>query len=141
MRINQSELRAEFDVDNTIIMDVLPGELGEITINYYGESKQKNIHHEHVSLLKSYRERGYHVTVQSANGFAHALEVVTVLGLEEYVDVIQTKSTKVIDDLPNCGYGERVYIPYVNHFTNSQNVMAYETTEEQIENWYLQGKE
>lgn len=127
MRVNQSELRAEFDIDQTLIMDVSPGELGEITINYYGEPKQKNIHHEHVSLLKSYRERGYHVTVQSANGWAHALEVITVLGLEEYVDVVQTKSTKVIDDLPNCGYGERVYIPYSRPVKDWASIWAEES--------------
>lgn len=112
MTTNTSELRVEFDVDDTLVMHGTPCDY-PVELNYYGIPKQLAIHWEHVQLLKSYKARGYHITVQSANGQPWVAEVVDKLRLESFVDHIQAKAIKVVDDKEvGEAFGQRVYIPY-----------------------------
>lgn len=112
MKINTNETVVEVDCDGTLILHdywdypTLP----RVIINYYGVQKTVAIHTEHVDLLKSYKKRGFYIQVQSHNGFKHAKEVVTKLGLEDFVDEVRTKTSKNVDDIEK-DTRQYVYIP------------------------------
>lgn len=57
-------------------------------------------HEKHIALLKKHKGRGQFVIVWSAAGVKWAESVVKTLNLESYVDLIMTKPTKLVDDLP-----------------------------------------
>lgn len=116
MTKNPNELRVEVDVDDTLVIHGvsfgIPG-FRYVDLNYYGMPKRLAIHTEHVELLHSYKARGFHITVHSANGVGWCEEVVSKLGLEPVVDHIQSKTLKVLDDKsPGDATGQRVYIPF-----------------------------
>jgi predicted phosphatase len=111
MRIRTSELPVVIDVDKTLIGDISVNEReGSIALDYYGNKVYANKIVEHIDLLKSYKARGYEVTVWSANGFQWAKEVVTKLDLMAYVDEVATKPTKYVDDKDANTWMMRVYI-------------------------------
>ncbi len=100
MKINTNELNIDFDVDETLILHDFESypHLPRVEINYYGMKTTVAIHTEHVKLLKSYKKRGFYLRVVTNNGYRHAKEVVTKLGIEDFVDEVCTKSTKYVDD-------------------------------------------
>lgn len=102
------------DVDDTLIRDMNIDEVRELddvyTMNYYGVETIKVPIQNHIDLLKSYKARGYEVTVWSANGWEWASEVVTKLKLENYVDHIATKPQKYVDDKPAEQWMQQVFI-------------------------------
>lgn len=115
MKVIESEVLVACDVDDTIaswIEPTVPGE-GKIEIEFAGKKVYLTPHQYHIDLLKMYKERGYHITIWSANGWRHALRVITALKLEAYVDVLQTKLTKYMDDSEDPGgiLGARVFCP------------------------------
>lgn len=128
MNINKSELRVAIDVDGTLIIarEFVQdhSNLVEIICPYTMVSKFYAVHKEHVDLLKSYKKRGYHVTVWSANGWKWAQQVAKkLLGdeLEQYVDEISSKYIKFVDDLPaEKVLGTQVFIPF-NEYNYSGN--------------------
>lgn len=111
MKINKNENVILVDVDSTLILYGTNNV--ERSFNYYGMNKKAAPHFEHIALIKSYKKRGFFVRVHSNNGWEWAQEVVTVLGLTEIIDEIETKPTRFMDDveLPhNDVIGMRVYI-------------------------------
>jgi predicted HAD superfamily phosphohydrolase YqeG len=81
MQVITNELVVCCDVDDTLIK--------------VGTSNPIEVH---TDFLKSLKNRGYTVIVWSANGYAHAGNVVSYLGLADYVDFCMTKPIKHIDD-------------------------------------------
>jgi phosphoglycolate phosphatase-like HAD superfamily hydrolase len=115
MKVIENEVLVACDVDETIALwlePTVPG-FGKIEIEYAGKKVYLTPHQYHCDLLKTYKERGYHVTVWSANGWRHAKRIVEAFKLEPYVDVVQTKLTKYMDDSEDPGsiLGARVFCP------------------------------
>jgi len=108
MEVIKHELRAVFDVDETLIKTgtsyknyeealLAQTSMGRI-VPYYKDHKIVYPKYPTISFLKSLKQRGYHITVQSNNGWEWAENVVKALHLEDYVDIVCTKSSKCIDD-------------------------------------------
>lgn len=119
MQVNRNENNVVVDCDQTLVMHNIEdyGKYVPINISYYGTSNSVVPHYTNIALLKSYKARGFHVTVWSNNGWAWAEQVVKALGLEVYVDAVQTKPCKHIDDKSDVEsiVGLRVYIPSIEH--------------------------
>jgi HAD superfamily phosphatase (TIGR01681 family) len=115
MEIRDSELPVVIDVDNTLITEftTAPENIhgtNELTLNYYGQKVYAYPIAEHIDLLKSYKSRGYEITVWSANGSKWAAEVVKKLKLTDYVDIVASKPLKYVDDRDANNWMQRVYI-------------------------------
>lgn len=96
MKIVKNEQIAYFDVDDTLVSS----HEGELVVSYYGEKRKVKPHKEHMSFMKSLKERGYYIIVHSNNGYAWAETIVKALKLEDYVDQVMSKPAKVVDDSP-----------------------------------------
>lgn len=113
MQVRTSELPVVIDVDETLITKFRAGDccdINDIAFTYYGERVVAQPISVHIDLLKSYKQRGYEVTVWSANGNQWAKEVVTKLGLTDYVDIVASKPLKYVDDKPADSFMQRIYI-------------------------------
>jgi predicted phosphatase len=99
------------DVDETLItkFSTVKGDK-ELTLRYYGETVYANPINRHIRLLKSYKKRGYEVTVWSANGYLWAKQVVEVLDLYQFVDIVASKPLKYVDDKDANTFMQRVFI-------------------------------
>jgi hydroxymethylpyrimidine pyrophosphatase-like HAD family hydrolase len=115
MIVNRNENIVCFDVDETLVFHEPEGypQLAKLDLNYYGHWKTFGIHEEHVKLLKAYKKRGFYVRVWSNNGFRWASHVVEQLGLADFVDIVETKPAKYVDDKVDAGQviGQHVYVP------------------------------
>ena len=118
--ITKYENRAESDVDDTLVATgaFIPAEAVHSSPHKYCFIKSnldisKNIHlvapyydgYKIIipklpveAFIRSLKSRGYHITVQSNNGWQWAENVVKALEMEDCVDEIQTKASKCIDD-------------------------------------------
>lgn len=105
MQTFENEFVVAFDVDDTLVIwgDFygVPHE-GAVPFicPYSGGTNYLIPHKKHIQLLKQYTGRGMCVMVWSAGGTQWAKSVINTLGLEDYVDLIITKPSKLIDDLP-----------------------------------------
>lgn len=100
MKVIKNELIAYCDVDDTIVKwsePTIPG-TDKIEFDFADKKVYLTPHQYHIDLIKMYRKRGYHVTIWSANGWEWAKQVVEKLELQNYVDVVQSKSLKWVDD-------------------------------------------
>lgn len=117
MTINTNENVILFDVDQTLIMHeykLYPLDR-RISVDYYGISKIVVAHLEHIKLLKSYKKRRFFIRVHSNNGFLWAKQIVQKLDLEEFVDSVESKPTRHVDDATNSVevMGPRVYLEQI----------------------------
>ncbi len=104
---------AIFDVDNTLVKWIEPGmidEPGVLKLNFYGMTKYVKEIKVHTEFLKSLKARGYFIRVHTGNGATWGDTVVKALGLEEYVDSVETKPSKVIDDKPPDDWIHTIYL-------------------------------
>lgn len=108
-----------FDCDDTLVM----WDLGKypdredlkLEFNCYGVSYYLLPHIEHIERLKKHKSNGNIVVVWSASGSAWAKQVVDVLKLNQYVDIVISKPTWYYDDLKQTEFlpdTDRVYIEY-----------------------------
>lgn len=114
MVVNKNETIVAIDCDETLVMHDIEcyPQLQMVELNYYGHKKTLAIHQDHVELVKAYRKRGFFVRVHSANGWRWAKEVVERLGLTDFVDEVETKIAKFVDDKDaQYVFGTNVYIP------------------------------
>ena len=113
MQVVKYELSVFVDCDDTLLLWDNPtvAGVGKLPIQFAGKTVFLTPHQYHVDLVKMYKQRGYHVTVWSANGWAHAEQTCRALHLEEFVDSVQCKPTKYMDDNPNAAsvLGPRVF--------------------------------
>lgn len=115
MQVNEDRVNVVVDVDNTLVKRSPYGEKFEVSIvnPYDGKTYYYAIHHEHVELIKQYAGRGFYIKVWSANGSGHAASVVTALKLDGYVNEVDTKPMKFIDDKTSADQivGSHIFIP------------------------------
>lgn len=122
MNFNDSETIVVCDVDDTLVMwgpDRNTPHEGAIAFKdpYDNSINYLRPHWMHVELLKKYKGRGFYIRVWSAAGCQWAKSVVETLGLTEFVDSVETKPIKYLDDITDDQrisrvLGARVYIPY-----------------------------
>lgn len=106
--ILESDNISFYDCDDTLVLwnnDYEWGKDHEGTLEFhdpYFEERIINLKPNQITInhLKQQSVTGGRVVVWSAGGFAWAQEVVRVLGLEEYVDLILSKPKRYVDDLP-----------------------------------------
>lgn len=112
MIFNENELRVVVDVDGTLIKPISSGVLSNkaIDVDYYGTTKRVVPMKNNIDLLKSYKKRGYEVTVHSANGVEWVKNVIAALSLTEYVDKGETKPLKYVDDNDANNWMQRVFV-------------------------------
>lgn len=118
MNVIKNEVIVCFDVDDTLVLwdkylDPFnpQNEMKQFHNPYDDSYVYLKLHVRHIDLLKQYKGRGFYVRVWSAGGWEWAESVVKTLGLEDYVDSIETKPSKYIDDLQASEIlGVRVYI-------------------------------
>lgn len=110
MKINNNENIVLIDVDETLVSFDIKGKESE-TIDI-----KNGIHTEvvvpltqHIEMLKQHKIRGHYIRIHSQGGYEWALNVIKTLGLESYVDSIETKPKWYIDDLPAEAWMSRVY--------------------------------
>jgi FMN phosphatase YigB (HAD superfamily) len=107
--LNTNENGHDFDVDETLVMwsPVEGQEPLIITHEQYSDIVYPN--QLEIDSLKQAKVRGHHVTVHSQGGYQWAEAVVQALGLQDYVDVIKTKTKWYHDDLPADAWMTRIY--------------------------------
>ncbi len=108
MQVNKSELKCSFDVDETLLMAARPktfrdGQIKSVKLDYYGTPRVRWPHIRHIEIIKAHKARGFYIRVFSANGWRWAEQAVKALGLEDYVDIAETKDQVIFDDKPDCG--------------------------------------
>ena len=113
MKIIESELVTFFDCDDTILMEAKRGDSGAMMyVDVAGNTCYGIPHKAHIDQVKKHKARGYTVIVWSGNGYKHAKIVVELLGLENHVDYVMSKSIKYWDDLEDANQilTNRVYL-------------------------------
>lgn len=114
MHVIDGENVVAFDIDETLVMwhsDVPPEDKVSITCPYGGDTRLFKEHKIHVEFLKKNKGRGLTVIVWSAAGVLWDEAVVKALGIEQYVDYILSKPSKIVDDLtPNEIFPHRIYL-------------------------------
>lgn len=118
MKVNRNEMRTAFDVDSTLILwpddHNVPKE-GRIEFKCpyeYGTKFYLIPHKQHINYLIAKKKRGHEVIVWSQNGWQWAERVILTLGLEDYVDSVETKISTYFDDLPASEWMSHVYIEH-----------------------------
>lgn len=110
MIVTKAENVAYIDIDNTLIRKANTNDLFPKLLDYYGNNWNIIPKYDNIQFLKSLKSRGYYIIVHSANGWQHALNVVNLLELTEFVDEIKTKPQKYVDDEPvENWFGPRIY--------------------------------
>jgi len=106
----ESELICMWDVDDTLIMSDINGEISYLDVA--GTMHRGRAHIVHVDQLKKHKARGYTNIVWSGNGYQHAEIIVKALNIENYVDFVMSKPVKYWDDLTDANniLTSRVYL-------------------------------
>lgn len=121
-KVAPTDFSANIDVDDTLILweegFELPGDDKiQITCPYDGKVTYHRVHQRHVDFIKKLKARGYTIVIWSSAGARWAEAAVNALGISEYVDWIQTKPVKVLDDLsdPREIIGDPFYLNKEGH--------------------------
>ncbi len=113
MKVIKYENVVAFDCDDTLALWDDPNNkgIGKIDVQFAGKVVYLTPHTYHIDLMKMYKERGYYVIVWSANGWQHAERICKALKIEDFVDVVQCKLSKHVDDSDNAAaiLGARVF--------------------------------
>lgn len=107
----QNELTVSYDVDSTLVFNDTAGSL--VIDDPFEKGKKIHLrpHRRHIKQLMNHKARGFHVTVWSQQGALWAKTIVEALELGAYVDVVITKPTCYVDDLPGDQIlGTRIYL-------------------------------
>ena len=115
MRVTRHENLVVIDVDDTLVMwpeHYQDRELsdGGLPFTYYGDTVFLHPNEKHIDLLKSFKKRGFYVTVHSANGYEWAEHVVSTLMLTGFIDEVKTKPNVYVDDKDADEWMRKVYI-------------------------------
>jgi len=101
MKVFKKRSPVTVDVDDTLVAwpeDYEEKYSDRIQFNWYGKTVWLKPIPYIIHLLKSHKTRGFTIIVWSGNGYAWAQEVIKVLELGKYVDLIMEKPSKYIDD-------------------------------------------
>lgn len=114
---------AYFDVDDTLVMwdTTLINENSNSAVLFDNPDDPKIKwlllpNPKTIEALKAQKRAGGTVIVWSAGGWDWALEVVTKLGLIDYVDAVMSKPNRYYDDLPSSEFMGTRY-DFSNHFS------------------------
>lgn len=114
MKVIENENVVCFDCDDTLVLwfsGCDPKDKVNILCPYSKTIDSLKPHKRHIDLLKKYKGRGMTVIVWSAAGYQWAEAVVKALELEDYVDFVQTKPSKYVDDMTaEHVLGSRIYL-------------------------------
>jgi hypothetical protein len=103
------------DVDGTLLEHTHDKSLDYVAVPdavHPGEFIKGIPNYNNIRIVKEEHNRGAYVIVWSKGGNQWAADVVTALGLQNYVDIIMDKPTAYIDDLPIEKWcTDRVFIP------------------------------
>ena len=126
MVIETNENIVCIDVDETLVLWTIPPGRGSdcIMFNSFGVGEWLLPHEHHIKLLKQFKVRGHKVIVWSQGGPQWAAEVVRVLKLEDYVDVVMAKPKWIIDDLPASQWTARTYLDIDGNRTVCKDAIA-----------------
>lgn len=97
-----TEPTAYFDVDDTLVLWIEPGQPGDIYVTdpFDGVTVLLKRHKKHIAALKALKDQKHTIVVWSAAGAVWAKAVVEALELVPFVDLVITKPHKAFDDLP-----------------------------------------
>lgn len=118
MKVIENELIVMFDCDDTLCLWSSKNKIPHEGAIRFVDPNDGAVHyltpHDiHIDLLKKYKGRGYFIVVWSASGYAWAKTVVETLKIQDYVDLVMSKSIKYVDDLhADEILGTRVYLPF-----------------------------
>lgn len=103
MKVIEGDNSYFFDCDDTLVMwdNKHKTEDNVMIFDCYGSFESLAPNWSNIRFLKETKRNQGTVVVWSAGGWEWALEVVTVLGLKDYVDCVMSKPQGYIDDL-NC---------------------------------------
>jgi FMN phosphatase YigB (HAD superfamily) len=88
-----------FDVDDTLVIWGKTQDEGCLSFNNWGYPQALLPHAEHIFRLKEHHAAGHFIIVWSQGGYEWAQEVVNVLGLAPYVDLVIAKPFAAYDDI------------------------------------------
>ena len=99
--ILDSDMTVFCDVDGTLVSVTLAEDLPKNWKNDYIQVGDAfwYLYKNNIKYLKTTRNRGHKIVVWSAGGVKWGKEVVEVLGLTNYVDIIMAKPRWYLDDL------------------------------------------
>jgi hydroxymethylpyrimidine pyrophosphatase-like HAD family hydrolase len=102
VQVISNELIMPFDVDETLLLKADASRSDNILLDcpHDNSLQERQVHEAHVKLLRDKKARGYTIIVWSARGHAWAKSAVEALGLQHSVDLVMTKPTAYVDDLP-----------------------------------------
>lgn len=109
MNINRHDHVVLCDVDDTLINWQPIEGVEPLIIENFGFNETLYPIKENIEDLKSLKFRGFYIRVHSQSGWEWAEKVVKSLGLEDYVDSIETKPQVYIDDLDANAWMTRFY--------------------------------
>jgi FMN phosphatase YigB (HAD superfamily) len=97
------------DCDDTLVLWNISDypDSPRIKINLYHEDTVLVPHQKNINLLIKFRKLGYKIIVWSQSGADWAEAVVNQLLLSDYVDLVITKPTYYLDDLPASAWADR----------------------------------
>lgn len=114
MKVIKNENIIHVDIDDTLIIHLNnkdhPDE--EYIINPYTYEKMRIRRSlKHIELIKNYKGRGFYIIAHSGNGWKYTESIIKQLNLEEYIDLVHTKNSRYVDDLPCEEWmGNRIYL-------------------------------
>lgn len=94
-----------FDIDDTLLLWDKEVRLGHISFGTVDVA----VHRNHINEIKRSKAVGRFVVVWSKGGYEWAETVVRKLGLEYYVDLVQSKPSRYFDDLDANAWMYRVF--------------------------------
>lgn len=106
MLVLKSDLVVYCDIDDTLVKWNYTKEEEDkaVIFDNFGFKTPLVPHLVHIEQLMKHKARGHTVAVWSQGGWEWALEVVKVLGLEDYVDLVVSKPKWFYDDLPASAF-------------------------------------
>jgi hypothetical protein len=117
MRVLKNENVFPVDVDQTLVLwgknvsNLAPEDLVQVRNPYTGKMHTLQRHIPNIQILICKKKRGFHIRVHSANGYKWANAVITALGLEAFVDDVETKPNGYLDDKPAEHWiGPQIYL-------------------------------
>lgn len=138
MNIINKERLVMCDIDDTVVMhrsrgenaglsryllpsDLPPREYIKLVDRLTGDTLELEVNKNMVRLVKEEHHRGATIIVWSRGGYEWAADVITALGLQDYVHTVMSKPLVYFDDKPVTEWlTDRVYIgPDANYKSNT----------------------
>jgi hypothetical protein len=120
MNLIKSELVWCVDVDDTLVIWGADKHLHP-TIDFVEPHSKDEIkvvvNLNNIRLLKEKKARGCFIVLWSQGGWEYAAEIATALKLNDFIDIVMTKPTGIIDDLhPSEWMPGNVNIPHTKNY-------------------------